>query len=206
MEWCDGPSPDVRDATPGEHVFHWISDTGSIELRWPAPATDVITGAAPDTSRKFFATDVGVFRDRACRVQTTVVGDTQAGMDRGFDLLAQLRAPLEPPPLIAASTDVAGRPDVIACESGLANRNASLQWVTAYTTPVEALKAFLDGESNSTLFAQSEYVELHAADGTVYFGYEATEPIGTSEDFNQLLIATRSSEGWAITAWETSGC
>lgn len=218
----DGPTHGVSPhrtapVEPGQLLAHWTSDTGTIEVRWPADEDAefwgdeyrIDVGEATQQPNDMWAQTLSVpvtgITEAGCtRMQVTVHDETRAGLDETFE--AMLYGSYLPvgTPLVAEARSVDALPTALSCNApaGITpppNQGGQVEG-TSHEDPEDALAAFLD-EHRGLL--QAEYVALHLPDGSMAYGQP--DP-GGRDGYITVIHVAQTTGGWQVDSWDGSSC
>jgi hypothetical protein len=221
------PGPALQAAPPveaGQYIRHWVSDTGSIELRWPAdpdlrakfnpkpvvrPDDKGVGGVRLDQVRHTasgepFGYQVFVFRRLAISCQTVqvTVYDTNAETVR-TTMATYSTHPFESDaPIVTGSETADAAPVVAGCNtpSGISSQNQSgVGSGASYANPQSALAEFLDTQPN---FVKTGYTEYRLPDGSIAYATQGP----AQQSFVTVVHVSSGGAGWTVDRWEASGC
>lgn len=213
-----GPSADGTDPVEsGQHVVHWTSSTGSIEVRWPADADAAVWGTRnirdigdviqqdDGTWRQTMGQPATGVTEAGCtHMQVTVFDQTRTGLDATTEPL--FSGPYLPvgTPLVAQSRPADSLPSAIACNAPAGVSTPPNQGGQADSAPAEtaeeALAEFL--EDHRTLLAAG-YIALHLPDGSIAYVQPAPDD---DSAYITVIHVTETTSGWQVDSWDATGC
>lgn len=202
---------------PVQHLEHWTSETGTIEVRWPADddaafwgdpgsvGVDEATEQANGMWRQTLSLPVADVTEEGCtRMQVTVYDKTFDGLDQGVEAMMTGAYLPVGTPLVAEARDADALPSAIGCDTpaGTATPpNQGGQVAGApHEDPEEALAVFLD-EQRTLLPA--EYTALRLPDGSI--AYVQSDP-GGREGYITVIHVIQTTDGWKVDSWDASSC
>lgn len=218
----DGPTPGISPhrtapVEPGQLLEHWSSDTGTIEVRWPADEDaafwgdtgSVGIGEATQQDASIWSQTLslpvtGVTEDGCTRMQVTVYDETRAGLDETAQAMMSGSYLPVGTPLVAESRDADSLPPAIGCDTPAGtvtppNQGGQVE-ATAHDDPEDALATFLD--EHRTLLP-AEYIALQLPDGSI--GYVQPDP-EDRDGYITVIHVTPTTDGWQVNSWDASSC
>lgn len=115
-----------------------------------------------------------------------------------------------PPPLLTDSITADSLPEVVSCQGGPGvddpppNRGREITDGDVLPSARAALEALLAGELSDSRYPHGGYVEIGLGDDSTAYAFPLN---GNLEDGAVVLIeVARTTGGWTVTSWETSGC
>ena len=203
---------------PGQRVVHWTGADGSFEVRWPSSVTGAVA-YDPNESMTVRGDGDGATLDLPVRGDlpcTRLAAQWFGGVPKGFGssvgaglsdvdraLFAIVTAPKDLR-LVRTTTNASAAPTTVRpCDGGNVPDRGGTVTTAAQPSPEQALQAFLDGGSDAVRgMNRSGWTKFVLPQGGAAFGV----PLEGGPGWVQLVYLTRSSDGWSVTRWRTSGC
>lgn len=218
----------MASSVDGQLALGWTSATGSIVASWPpdpqfqqllghpAPTSDGQPSVSSSGTSEIKQIESGayvrtiVFSLRnvptECRtIQVDVVDTDPARVDAGVARLSKRGLFVSTVPLVVGSEERSASPTVVDCSApaGAAvppKRGGPVRGGSVFTSPAEALGAFLDADSS---LSRNQYLEVRLPDSSIAYAKEQPERLGM---FVTVVHVVRAGDGWSVDRWEASGC